>query len=495
MSGGGRGAARVERRGPEIVAAARTELVRVMASGPRRNRLHAIAVAPLGRADDAPSWRPSWRRRRTRTWTRIWALGRLSSQAAPAADRAQAVTRLEEIAGRKEHARLASRARQIPRRCGRRARPGVDRGGPAFGRRLRAPGGGRRAGRARASEPGRPGARGPNPSVRTRGACRLARRREAGRSSSLTPGRAARKLRRSDDHPPAPFRRSAVPRYRLDGLYQRHPHGRPDRATREVSGVFDTIADYELARYAASAGLVQFEGMHQRSPEQRRRPLPPDPGLDGLRLCFPQEDYKDAVDATTRTGRVPEEARHGRLRPRRSSSGSSSSRTTTGLRGRARRTTILSRSGCTTTSASKDDAANLFWPGYAWIARSNLDKDQPEYVANLYVAHRPDRSLGHHRPDARALERVDGPRPATTRARRRDRPEQADVRHGPREDAEEKPHRPGHLRHDLRLREGRPRALRAAPERGHLRAGPRPRAAARQPHRRRTPSGPSASSG
>jgi hypothetical protein len=92
---------------PEIVAAARTELERVIGSGPRRNRLHAIAVAPLlvealekASKDDDPD-------------VRVSALGRLTSADAPAKERAEAVDRLEAIAGRKEDARLASRARQL----------------------------------------------------------------------------------------------------------------------------------------------------------------------------------------------------------------------------------------------------------------------------------------------------------------------------------------------------------------------------------------------
>ena len=34
---------------------------------------------------------------------------------------------------------------------------------------------------------------------------------------------------------------------------------------------------------------------------------------------------------------------------------------------------------------SKDDAENLFWVGGAWMARVNLLKDEPEYVADLFV--------------------------------------------------------------------------------------------------------------
>ena len=38
-------------------------------------------------------------------------------------------------------------------------------------------------------------------------------------------------------------------------------------ATLEASSAFDTLGDYELARSAAQAGLVQFEGMHVLAPD------------------------------------------------------------------------------------------------------------------------------------------------------------------------------------------------------------------------------------
>ena len=34
---------------------------------------------------------------------------------------------------------------------------------------------------------------------------------------------------------------------------------------------------------------------------------------------------------------------------------------------------------------STDDAQNLFWTGYAWMARINLEKDDPAMVADLFV--------------------------------------------------------------------------------------------------------------
>ena len=35
--------------------------------------------------------------------------------------------------------------------------------------------------------------------------------------------------------------------------------------------------------------------------------------------------------------------------------------------------------------SSKEEAANLFWTGYAWLSRVDLLKDDPAVVAELFV--------------------------------------------------------------------------------------------------------------
>src|SRR5271169_6882757 len=67
-------------------------------------------------------------------------------------------------------------------------------------------------------------------------------------------------------------------------------------ATRDVSGVFNQIADYDLARYAASAGVVQFEGMHRLRPDNEDALFLLTQAWMGYGYGFPQEDYQDAID-------------------------------------------------------------------------------------------------------------------------------------------------------------------------------------------------------
>lgn len=108
----------------EIEGAARATLERAIASGSRRSRLHAIAIAPLDRASRAP--------RSSRAEppsplvvalekasleddldVRISALGRLASSTAPAPDRSKAILGLLAIASRTDDPPLASRARLL----------------------------------------------------------------------------------------------------------------------------------------------------------------------------------------------------------------------------------------------------------------------------------------------------------------------------------------------------------------------------------------------
>jgi hypothetical protein len=102
---------------PEIVKAARTELVRVMGSGPRRNRLHALAVVPLsGPAPGSGTEIVEALEQASRDEDQdivLSALARLVSSGVAAKDHASAVERLEAFAGKKDDPRLASRARQV----------------------------------------------------------------------------------------------------------------------------------------------------------------------------------------------------------------------------------------------------------------------------------------------------------------------------------------------------------------------------------------------
>src|SRR5215475_8275810 len=68
-------------------------------------------------------------------------------------------------------------------------------------------------------------------------------------------------------------------------------------ATRRASGAFDTIGDYELARSAAQAGLVQFEGMHRLAPNNEDALFMLTQGWVGYGFVFAEDDMEVAADA------------------------------------------------------------------------------------------------------------------------------------------------------------------------------------------------------
>src|SRR5580704_4143288 len=67
-------------------------------------------------------------------------------------------------------------------------------------------------------------------------------------------------------------------------------------ATREASDALNVLADYELARSATQAGLVQFEGMHRLRPDNTDALFLLTQGWVGYGFAFPQEDWDVAVD-------------------------------------------------------------------------------------------------------------------------------------------------------------------------------------------------------
>ena len=66
-------------------------------------------------------------------------------------------------------------------------------------------------------------------------------------------------------------------------------------STRIGAGAADTIGDYELARSAASAGMMQFEGMHRLAPDNEDALFLLMKGWTGYGYAFASDDYEAAV--------------------------------------------------------------------------------------------------------------------------------------------------------------------------------------------------------
>jgi hypothetical protein len=156
-------------------------------------------------------------------------------------------------------------------------------------------------------------------------------------------------------------------------------------ATREAADALNVIADYELARSASEAGLVQFEGMHRLRPQNTDALFLLTEGWVGYGFAFPQEDYEDAVDRNDEAAADYHKKRASLAYERATFFGLELlSHTGQGFTA-AKRNDELLKKWLATHFKSKDDALNLFWTGYAWLSRLELNQDQPELVAELFV--------------------------------------------------------------------------------------------------------------
>ncbi len=156
-------------------------------------------------------------------------------------------------------------------------------------------------------------------------------------------------------------------------------------ATREASSSFNAIGDYELARAAAQAGMVQLEGMHELRPSNEDALFMLTQGWVSYAYGFPQDEYEEAVD------RGDDEAADYHKKRANLALGRAVffglellSHRDVGFTA-AKRNDEVMRKWLARHFTSKSDAPNLFWTGYAWLDRVDLDKEDPEIVADLFI--------------------------------------------------------------------------------------------------------------
>lgn len=156
-------------------------------------------------------------------------------------------------------------------------------------------------------------------------------------------------------------------------------------STRTASAAVDTVGDYEVANNAAFAGLAQFEGMHYLAPdnenalfmltkswagatfgfiEDQMEAAEDQEGLDGPMYLYQQSRTLQGYDRAIYYGTQLVEKKNPGFEP-------------------AQKNDETMKNWLKGFDAA--DAPNLFWLGYAWIAKTNAGKDNPAVVANLYV--------------------------------------------------------------------------------------------------------------
>ena len=157
-------------------------------------------------------------------------------------------------------------------------------------------------------------------------------------------------------------------------------------ATRVGSGAADTIGDYELARYAASGGLMQFEGMHRLAPDNEDALFLLMRGWAGYGYAFAMDDWEAATLAEDDAAADYHKKRAKLALERSISYGLELiGKDAEGFEAATSKDADTLNAWLKKHFDDKEDGHNLFWVGSAWLARVNLLKDERQYVAKLFV--------------------------------------------------------------------------------------------------------------
>ena len=156
-------------------------------------------------------------------------------------------------------------------------------------------------------------------------------------------------------------------------------------STRKAAAGLDSVGDYEMVRAAVSAGLAQFEGMHTLAPDNRDALFLLTKGWTSYGFGFVEDDRdlavlagdEDAADYHKKRARLAYDRAvfYGTELIGHHASGFDA----------ARKNDTTIKAWVAENFTSKSDAPDLFWLGYAWLARVNVSKDDPSLVGELFV--------------------------------------------------------------------------------------------------------------
>lgn len=156
-------------------------------------------------------------------------------------------------------------------------------------------------------------------------------------------------------------------------------------STRQAVSASDTIGDYELARNASSAAMMQFEGLHKLAPDNEDGLYLLMRGWAGYGYAFASDDF----DQATLDGKDDLAEYHKKRAKLAFDRAIGYGLELLGKRADGFNANIKNadtvKKWLTDHFKGKDDAEHLFWTGSAWLARVQLLKDEPEYVANLFI--------------------------------------------------------------------------------------------------------------
>lgn len=158
-------------------------------------------------------------------------------------------------------------------------------------------------------------------------------------------------------------------------------------ATRNASAAIDTLHDYEVARAVAFNGIGQFEGMHYLAPENTDALFMLVKGWTGATFGWTEDEAEQAEDDEGLEG-----ATYLHLKQRAIAGYDRGARYGIELLEQyypgfeaAKKNDESIRAYLTQFTDPEEHAPALFWTGYAWISKTNMAKDDPAMVAELYI--------------------------------------------------------------------------------------------------------------
>ncbi len=158
------------------------------------------------------------------------------------------------------------------------------------------------------------------------------------------------------------------------------------QATRKASPALDTIADYELARAAASGGLAQLEGMHKLAPKNEDALFMLAKGWAGYGFAFVEDEYEAAIAEGKDSLAEYHKRRAKHAYDRAISYGLElMSHEADGFNDVKEDDKKL-HAWLEKHFTEKEDAAILFWTGYAWLAKTGLYREDNEVMSFMHVA-------------------------------------------------------------------------------------------------------------
>lgn len=158
-------------------------------------------------------------------------------------------------------------------------------------------------------------------------------------------------------------------------------------ATAQGANAVDTLGDYEVARGIAYAGLGQFEGMHYLAPENEDAIFMLLKSWGGASYGFIEDDMEAAEDAEgTESDRyLYHQARARAGYDRAIHYGSQLLEKRNPGFAAARKNDDTMKAWLAGFTDAEEDAPLLFWMGYAWMSKTNVAKEDPALVAELFV--------------------------------------------------------------------------------------------------------------